>query len=152
MSSSRTIPVLAFFRVLLGIFYLVSGGSKLLAPYQNFLYVVQSYEVFTPFLEELASRLVPWVEFFLGLFLILGLWLRYVLFGYLGLIIGFLFLLEQAMWRNLPIDHCGCFGSWLPISLRTMFFIDSATGLLVILMLRRLKQTSWLSLDNYFSK
>ena len=145
-------PILAIFRILLGAFFVIMGGSKLLAPYQNFLYVIQAYQIFNPPLEELAARVVPWVEFFLGLFLVLGLWLKNVLNALLLLITGFLVILGQAIVRGLPIDHCGCFGDWISVSLKTMFLFDSSSWLLTFLMVLRLKQTSLLSLDNYFSK
>jgi uncharacterized membrane protein YphA (DoxX/SURF4 family) len=144
-------PILVILRILLGLCFIFTGGSKLLAPYQNFLYVVQSYQVFSPPIEQLAARVVPWIEFFLGLFLVLGLWLKNVLIGFLILISGFVVMLSQAIIRGLPVDHCGCFGSWLSVPIRTMVMIDSTFWLITLLMLLRLKQTSAFSLDNNLS-
>lgn|SRR3989338_11089349 len=152
MSPVKKIPILACLRILLGIFFVLVGGSKLLAPYQNFLYVVQSYEVFPPLLQEFAARFVPWIEFFLGIFLILGLWSKPVLIALLCLVTGFILTLGQAILRGLPIDSCGCFGSWLPVPIRTMLAIDDCLWLLINLMLIRLKSTSLLSFDNHFAK
>lgn len=145
------IPILVIFRILLGTFFILMGGSKLLAPYQNFLYVIENYQVFSPPLAELAARIVPWVEFFLGLFLILGLWLKYTLITLLALISGFLTILGQAIVRGLPIGSCGCFGEWLSVSMPVMALIDSFLGTLTLVMLFRLPQTSRFSLDHYFS-
>ena len=142
--------IVVILRILLGAFFVAMGGSKLLAPYQNFLYVVQSYQVFSPSLEEIAARIVPWTEFFLGVFLVLGLWLRHALIALLGLISGFLMILGQAIIRGLPIGSCGCFGEWLSVPLPTMLLIDSSLWLLTLLMLVRLPETSHLSLDHYF--
>ena len=61
-------------RIIMGLFFLIVSTDTLLQPYQNFLYIVQNYQLFPPFLEEIVARVVPWIEFFLGLFLILGLW------------------------------------------------------------------------------
>ena len=145
------IPVLAFLRILLGIFFLAVGGAKLLAPYQNFLYVVQSYQTFSPPLEEIAARVVPWIEFFIGLFLALGLWLKKTLIAFLFLLSAFLVILGQAILRGMSID-CGCFGEWLKVPIQITFLMDSCQWLLAVFMLRQLQQTSRLSLDNYFSK
>lgn len=145
------IPILVFVRILLGTFFLLMGGSKLMAPYQNFLYVIESYQVFSPPLAELAARLVPWVELFLGLFLILGLWLKYTLIVLLALISGFLLILGQAIVRGLPIGSCGCFGEWLSVSMPTMAMIDGSLWTLTLVLLLRLPQTSRFSFDHYFS-
>ena len=82
MSSAKGIPIYLVLRVLFGVFFMLVGGSKLFVPYQNFLYVIQSYQIFPPLIEELSARIVPWIEFFLGLFLVLGLWLKYVLMAF----------------------------------------------------------------------
>lgn len=142
--------MLVFIRITLGLFFLLMGGSKLLAPYQNFLYVIQNYQVFSPPLDELAARIVPWIEFFLGLFLLIGLWLKPTLIVLLTMISGFLVILGQAMIRKLPITSCGCFGEWLSVPMPVMFLIDSSLWLFTFFMLRRLSQTSQVSLDNYF--
>ena len=137
-------------RMIIGLFFLLVSLEKLLEPYQNFLYVVQNYQVFSPPLEEMVARIVPWLEFFLGVFLVLGLWLQYALMALLGLISGFLMILGQAMIRGLPIGSCGCFGEWLSVPLPVMFFIDSSLGLLTLWMLSRLPEASRFSLDHYF--
>lgn len=151
MNSEKGMPILAFWRVLLGAFYIMVGGSKLLAPYQNFLYVVESYQVFSPPFEQLAAHIVPWIEFFLGIFLVLGLWLKNTLLALMALTTAFLILLAQAIIRGLPIDHCGCFGSWLSVSLKTMMAIDSCLWLLMGFMLMKIKYTLLFSLDNYWA-
>jgi hypothetical protein len=143
--------MLLFLRFLLGAFFLLMGGAKLLAPYQNFLYIVQGYQIFPPFLEEFAARVVPWIELFLGVFLILGLWLKQALIALLILISGFLLILGQAILRSLPIGSCGCFGDWVSISMPRMVLIDSSLWLLTFLLLAQLPKALPFSLDNYFS-
>ena len=150
MSSAKGFPTYLILRVLFGVFFMLVGGSKLFVPYQNFLYVIQSYEVFSPPIEEFAARVVPWLEFFLGLFLVLGLWLKYVLMAFLGLLTCFIALLGQAIVRGLPIDSCGCFGDWISVPIRAMIFFDSSLWLFTVLMRRRIQLTSLLSLENYF--
>ena len=66
-----------FLRIFIGIVLLVSGFEKVLSPYQNFLYVLQSYELFPSWLEKVVAMSVPWVELLTGLFMVLGLWLNW---------------------------------------------------------------------------
>ena len=71
--------VLVVLRILVGSIFVVSGFEKAIGPYQNFLYVVQSYEFLPTTLEEIVARALPWIEIFLGVFLISGLWLKWML-------------------------------------------------------------------------
>ncbi len=138
--------------MILGLFFLVVSTEKLFEPYQNFLYVVQSYQLFPGFLEEAVARIVPWIQFFLGLFLVLGLWVKRMLQGLAVLMIGFLIVVGQALVRKLPLDECGCFGSLISIPPRNTFLFDCTLLVFTIMLLRHVLETSRWSLDAYFDK
>ncbi len=140
------------FRILLGCFFIVSGFEKLITPYQNFLYVVQNYELFPDVLEIGVAHTVPWIELFLGLFLVLGLWLRYVFMGQLVLISCFILIIGQALIRNLPITECGCLGELISFPLQVTILIDSALLLLTVFLFRNLSKSQQYSLDKYFEQ
>ena len=146
------INVFVLIRILLGCLFIVSGLEKLLSPYQNFLYVIQSYEVLIKPLEEVVARVLPWVEFFCGVFLFLGLWLRWSLRVLLVLIASFITIVSQAILRKLPISECGCFGQLFSLPLPTVVLMDSMLGVLVATMLARIQKTSALSCDQFFLK
>ncbi len=142
-----------FLRILLGLLFTVVGAEKLISPYQNFLYVVQSYELFPlslTFLEEMTARILPWIEFLLGVFLLLGLWLKSVLRGFFILIGSFMVSVIQALIRKLPIDHCGCFGEMFSVSLPVILILDSFLLLCVLILMAKHKETSLLSLDQFY--
>ncbi len=126
------------------------GFQKLIEPYQNFLYAVQSYELFGPFLEQVIARTMPWCEVFLGVFLVLGLWLNWVLRAYVVLFSTFITVVSQAMLRGLPIENCGCFGESLSFSLPTMLIADCLLLVVAAILLYRIHQTCIYSLDKYF--
>lgn len=135
-------------RIMIGLLFFAVGASKLLGHYQNFLYVIQSYEVFPAAIEDLVARVFPWIEFFLGLFLILGLWLRWTLAGTALMLAGFLLVVGQAIIRGLPIDSCGCFGEWLTVPLPVIFGFDLMALSLTVMMRIKLVKTSRFSLDS----
>ena len=83
MKVKEGLPIKAFgiLRILIGILFVVSGFMKLMQPYQNFLLTVHSYEILNGLVAEWFAKVMPWAEFFLGVFLILGLWLRPALLG-----------------------------------------------------------------------
>lgn len=137
-------------RIAIGLLFFLVGGGKLLGHYQNFLYVIQSYDIFPPPMEELIARSLPWIEFFLGLFLILGLWMKVTLAGVLALFMGFLTVVGQALVRKLPLSECGCFGEWLSVPLPAIFGFDTVLLLLTLMMRVKLEKTSRFSLDGIF--
>jgi uncharacterized membrane protein YphA (DoxX/SURF4 family) len=143
---------LIVFRFLIGALFIFSGWEKLIGAYQNFLYVVQSYEVFPSPVDMIVTRVVPWLELFIGLFLVLGLWLRLSLKGSALLLSGFMAIVAQAMIRQLPITECGCFGGAISFPLYVVFLFDSGLLLVSLLLLKKFDQISFLSLDRYFEK
>jgi len=144
--------ILCGVRFLIGCLFIVSGFEKLLGPYQNFLYVVQGYECFNPFLENIVAHIVPWIELLLGVFLVIGVWLKWALRGVLILFAGFIMILSQAILRKLPITECGCLGELLSFPLHVFLVFDSIFFLITGLLLKKIEKTSVFSLDHYYEK
>ena len=141
-----------FVRVLIGMVYIISGAEKLLQPYENFLYIVEEYDII-PFaaVERVIAATFPWLEYFLGGFLILGLWTRECLacIGMFSCV--FIIVVGQAIVRGLPLAECGCFGDLVGMSLTATFIIDIIILLLVILCLCFYRKGTILwSLDRYW--
>ena len=128
--------VLVFLRWIIGMVYLISGTEKLLQPYENFLYIIQEYDIIpTTVLEYIAAWVFPWLEFFLGGLLLLGLWTRESLIS-IGLFsIVFIIAVGQAIVRELPLAECGCFGDLIGMPLEATLMIDIMILLTVILLL-----------------
>jgi uncharacterized membrane protein YphA (DoxX/SURF4 family) len=151
-------------RFVIGVLFVWTGFQKLMLHYENFLYVVQSYEIlgknsteflYIPFLrasvgealEITIAWALPWMEFVAGVFLILGLWIRPAAFVLYVLTLFFAVATGQALWRGLPVDQCGCFGEGLMIPLRMAFGLDLIL-LAALLILRKFSRESQpLSLD-----
>jgi len=139
-----------FIRVMIGSIFLVSGVGKLISPYQNFLYVIQAYQVLPSWGEVLTAQIFPWIELIVGVFVFLGLWTSWsvraalVLFGIFVVVVG------QALIRHLPLESCGCFGGWIHFKPQTVIVLDSISLLLTFLLLRSLVLTKKFSLDSYF--
>ena len=145
-------PINIFFvlRIIIASVFIITGTEKLINPYQNFLVVVQSYEVLSKPLEEFVARVFPWLEFILGVFLLLGFWLKIVLRFLLVLNTGFIMIIGQAMIRHLPIHECGCFGNLISFPLWVTFILDCVFWIFIGTLLKRIPQASKLSLDNYY--
>lgn len=139
-------------RVVIGSIFIVSGLEKLLSPYQNFLYVVQAYQFLPSWAEVLTAWVYPWIEFFVGIFVLLGLWTSWSLRGALVLFGFFVVIVGQALIRGLPLESCGCFGDWIHLKLQTVIIMDSISLLLTALLLYNISQTKKFSLDAYFDQ
>ncbi|MBF0571007.1 MAG: DoxX family membrane protein [Candidatus Omnitrophica bacterium] len=139
-------------RIFIGSIFLISGLGKLFSPYQNFLYVIQSYQIFPSWAEALTARVFPSIELIVGVFVILGLWTDWGLKG-AGILFGiFVIVVGQALLRGLPLESCGCFGEWIHLKPQTVIILDSLNLLLTFVLLRKFFYTKKFSLDSYFDK
>ena len=107
-------------RVIIGLLFVLSGFEKLIEPHQNFLYVVQGYDLFDKPLDMFVVRILPWFELLLGIFVVLGLWLSESLKGLWVMTACFIIVVAQAVLRKLPITDCGCFGGLMVVPLTTI--------------------------------
>jgi uncharacterized membrane protein YphA (DoxX/SURF4 family) len=139
-------------RIIIGSIFIFSGLGTLLSPYQNFLYVVQAYQLLPSWGEVLTAQVLPWVELIVGVFVSLGLWIPWSLKGALVLFGIFIVVVGQALIRGLPLESCGCFGEWVHLKLQTVIIADSVSLLLTSLLLYNIPQTKKFSLDSYFEK
>lgn len=137
-------------RFLLAFLFIFVGAQKILEPYQNFLYVIEAYDVFPAWMAAVIARTLPWIEVFLGVFLLLGLWTRYAVVGVTVLMAGFWLIVGQAVLRRLPIEECGCFGGALAMPLWGTMLFDTILLLACIHLLKHPKDASRWSLDARF--
>ena len=141
-----------FLRIIIGSIFIFSGLGKLLSPYQNFLYVIQAYQLLPSWGEVLVAQIFPWIELMVGIFVLLGLWASWSLRGVLVLFGIFVAVVGQALIRGLPLENCGCFGEWVHLKPQTVIIMDSASFLSTYLLLRNISHTRKFSLDSYFDQ
>ncbi len=145
------INIFVILRILIGLLLVFSSTEKLLSHYQNFLYVIQSYEILPSSLERLTAIVFPWIELLTGLFLILGLWLPLTLKVTTVLFTIFIAILTQALIRKLPITECGCFGQAVSFPPQVTLVLDSVTFMFIVWLNVKIQKVRQFSLDQYFS-
>ena len=139
-------------RMLLGIIFIFSGYEKLVSPQQNFQHVLEEYQVFPRIFEKGLPQILPWIEFILGIFLSVGLQLRFSLSVALVMICSFIIIVAQAILRQLPIMECGCFGEQFSLPLHLVLLMDSVLFLLTsALLLNPAKSGHW-SPDKFMAR
>ena len=137
-------------RLLLGAVFVVSGFQKLIAPYQNFASVIEKFEFVQGPVVALLAQSLPWAEFVLGVFLILGLWERWALVGLWVMNTSFIGILTSAIARKLPIQNCGCFGEAVPLSLPQMLSLDIVLWVLFLFYFLTSRRLNLPGLDRTF--
>lgn len=138
-------------RIIIGTVFLVSGFEKVIGPYQNFMYVIEGYDVFSPLMQEYIAKILPWMELIIGLFLVLGLWIQVSLKITALMIAGFIIIVSQALVRGLHLGECGCFGELISLPLHVVALLDSTLLALTFLCSYRINKTTLFSLDFYFN-
>lgn len=102
-------------RVLLGVWFVYSGGTKLwVSGLARFVEDIGNYQLLPEVLVFPAACLVPWLELVAGLCLMLGLWVRGAVLILGGLVAGFSVFIAWAWTKQLDIA-CGCHGGDEPI-------------------------------------
>ena len=93
----------------LGCMFIWSALPKLRQPYV-FLTSIYEYELVGPKLGMLAGMLIPWLELFIGICLIGGIFIGGALLATTMLMAFFTFAHATVIYRDLQIS-CGCFSS-----------------------------------------
>ncbi|MBI4115407.1 MAG: DoxX family protein [Candidatus Omnitrophica bacterium] len=131
-------------RIVVGFVFAYAGFSKLLEPSANFEAVIMKYGIYPPQWVPWIAKVLPWLEWVLGSFLIVGYAPRFTGIG-LGLLsLGFLITLASS---ELLVasggSDCGCFGSLgFHLSIRQIFVVD-LVSFLVALRVAFLREFPW---------
>ena len=124
-NSIRLVGFLAM-RICLGGVFAWAGLVKLLEPEANLRAYLYSYEIIPVFLVPLIAAVLPWMEWLLGVFVLLGYGLRWSSLS-LGLL-SFCFAAGILLSGKLGLDashSCGCFGESGPqLSFQQVFLLD----------------------------
>jgi len=122
----------------------------LLAAPENFISVVRSYDVLPGWGVLAIALALPWIELILGVFIVLGLWLRQSLVILWVFNTAFIGAIASALIRRLPLEDCGCFGEALHLSPRQVLLLDIALWVLFASLLIFMSRVRAFSLDKYF--
>ena len=107
MNFIRSLNLPLIFRVILGIIFIYASYDKILDP-SGFSRNIHNFHVTPIAVENLAALIIPWLELIIGIFLIFGLFLEGATSITIALLVFFIVILSQAVFRGIDI-HCGCF-------------------------------------------
>jgi uncharacterized membrane protein YphA (DoxX/SURF4 family) len=96
------------FRLILGGVLLVAGALKVSDPYSSAT-SVRAYQILPVDLANFLGFILPFAEVAIGIFLIVGIWVRLNALAGGALMVMFIIAIGQAWIRGISLD-CGCFG------------------------------------------
>jgi uncharacterized membrane protein YphA (DoxX/SURF4 family) len=142
------------FRIALGGIFLTAGLAKISDPVQ-FLQTLREFDFFPEFCIRFIAVYIPWLEFVLGFFMLLGLLYRTSALLLTAINILFILAILSVLIRGMEID-CGCFGLMadvlkLPDSADMKAVIRNTIFVLMGLYLCRSEATIF-SLEEYLRK
>ncbi len=120
-------------RISLAAIFIVSGFQKLTAPYQNFVVVIEKFDIIKGAPAIGLAMSLPWIEFVIGVFFALGLWTKLSLFVLWAMNTAFIGMLSSTLIRKLEINSCGCFGEAVQLTVPQILTIDIVTWFLFLL-------------------
>ena len=101
---------ISYLRFIVGAYFIYASLDKIQDPY-SFSRMIESYNfsssIGLSFLDTFLALILPWLEFFLGAFLIAGIFIEEVINMIILLLCFFLIMLFQAYFQGLDIS-CGC--------------------------------------------
>ena len=135
-------------RVLLGGIFVTASISKIQAP-QEFVNTVVGYGILPNSLARLYGWVVPWLEFYLGCSLLLGIFVVFASILSLPLVTSFVVASSYALVKD-PNGVCGCFGNFINPSHPVSLAVD-ALMILASLGLLYAGQTEFLAVPGLFN-
>ena len=136
-------------RLIPGGILVYAGFLKALAPAAEFAAAIANYKLLPASALLPVSTAMPWIEMWVGLFLIVGLFTRWAARAAAVLYLSFVVMITTTFLRGISLESCGCFGSEI-FPPQATFGID--VGMLVVCLLvawSSRKEDPTLSLDTY---
>ena len=142
------------FRIIIGGIFLVSGLAKISDPIR-LIFTLRDFKLFPEIIVPFTAIYLPWLEFILGLLIIVGLLYRTSSLMLAFLNFAFMLAILSVIIRGIEVD-CGCFGlladmlkipdmADMKAVIRNMLFIG------MCFYISRAKKTMF-PLENYFKK
>ena len=103
---------------------LIFAGATKVGNIDELIEAINEYDMLPQQLATAYGHVLPYLEIVLGVFLVLGLFLRVSAAASVLVVLSFSIAKIQAIARGLDIDSCGCFGPGLHLLVGQTLAID----------------------------
>src|SRR5690242_9347827 len=111
-------------RIVVGGVLVYAGFMKASGPSAEFAGIIAAYKILPPPMVTPVSIGLPYIEMWIGLFLLTGLYTRQAAVAAMALSSIFLLALASTLARGIDLASCGCFGADA-LSPRHTMFLDA---------------------------
>jgi len=118
-------------RVALGVYFLYAASAKIIQP-AEFATAIRDYQLIPDLLSNIPAVMIPWLEFYCGLFLLLGLFTSSAAVTAFTLMGVFTLAVVSALLRGLEID-CGCGVSLAGVQQVSWLKVAENAGIMAVL-------------------
>lgn len=123
--------VITLLRVLIGVFFIFSGGSKFWSS-SSFMNVLSNYGLIPEILLPIVSFSISTIEIGLGLLLVFGV----PKVSLLLLVLVFIFTIATYLkYQGGQVADCGCFGVLLERKINWRFFVENTSLMLLLVII-----------------
>ena len=152
-TSSVNKYLLFVLRIGLGAIFLLAGLSKTTAPIAEFVGLARQWNILPEPWVVIYATILPWVELVAGTLLIVGAWPRFNAGLIALMLVSFLIAITINLVRDVEIENCGCFGSWINLgeTFQDLLWRDSLM-LLASLWVMWAPKPLWLSVESWLTK
>ena len=143
MKYFNTEKITLLFRIILGVVFIYASIDKIINPL-DFSNSIDNYNITPVQLNNLAALIIPWIELIVGLCLVLGILIRGSSVIVILLLLWFIFILSQALYRGINLD-CGCFNlldTSKDVNLRFEMFKRIAQDIILLFMVFYVKRNN----------
>ena len=136
-------------RLAIGATLLYAGFMKASGPTAEFAAVLEAYKLFPASLLSPLSIAVPYLEMWIGLFVLTGFYTRPAALCASLLFVVFILAIGSTLVRHIDLASCGCFGADA-LSPRRTIILDAAGLALSLALFKHARRSPPLSLDRIF--
>jgi hypothetical protein len=133
-------------RLIVGGVLLYAGFMKAIGPAAEFAAVIAAYKILPAVLITPLSIALPYIEMWIGLFILAGLYTRQISIAAAVLFSTFFIALGSALVRRIDLASCGCFGPDT-LSPRYTILLDIVLWMFSVVIYRQSTVPPPLSLD-----
>lgn len=137
-------------RLIIGSVLIYAGFMKAVAPTAEFAAMISAYKVLPAHWAPMLALALPYLEMWVGLFVLTGLFTKSGPAAAAGLFSVFLVALSSALLRGIDLVSCGCFGAD-SLSPQTTLVMDLTLLILSIVLYKIHQFPQPLTLDDFLS-
>lgn len=138
------------FRLAIGSVLIYAGFVKAVAPSAEFAAMIAAYKILPAKMIPALAIALPYVEMWVGLFVLTGLFSSTAPLAATGLFGMFLIALSSALLRGIDLVSCGCFGAD-SLSPKTTLGMDFGFLVLSLILYKMQQFPQPMTLDDFLS-